>query len=259
MRYIEICFDRFFEFITDLCDLFEGQILLKIDMGFKKDLFVVELPDMDVVDVVQCGVFADGFVDLFQIDMRRGELHQDHRGIFEDTIGGIDKVDGDQDRDQRIDPEEFEIVHGNPAGQDRDGGHDIGDQMKIGGTDVDVVVGIIFDQQNARGIEDNAQNGQGDDDDGTDGFGVDEFLNGFDDEKKPDPDQHRGIEERRKYLGALETEGLGLCGGTSRHAVGDVTDEQGHDITEVMQGVAQKSERTGVDAADDLRKGNDDV
>ena len=79
------------------------------------------------------------------------------------------------------------------------------------------------------------------------------------DEVDADAREHGGVEKRRDDLGPPVAEGPGPVRLPPGNTVCEPADEQGHDVAEIMQRVAEERERTGDDPARNLCDGDDAV
>ena len=137
-------------------------IVSEIEMRFEMDIFVIQLPEVDVVHIVDLRLRFDSRNHLLYVDSSRGKLHQNRAALPHQTERRPDQIDRDQHRDERIDPEKVKIVHQYAADYDCDTCHNIGQQVQIGGFDVHVFMRILFDQQHTRGVEYDTQQTQSD-------------------------------------------------------------------------------------------------
>lgn len=124
-------------------------------------------------------------------------MHQDSCRFRDQSGSLLDEVEGYEDGDGRINPVDVPQSHGQTTDHHGDGGQHIGEQMQVGGFDIHIFMGILFDEQYTYAIEHDTKHSQPDYQCRVDRLWMDEFTNNFDDEENTDPYEHRSVKKCR--------------------------------------------------------------
>ena len=99
--------------LADLLDQFAGlaygHIMFQVHMSLKMNLFIVQAPEVDMMQVCYSGNIFNLCFYFFKVDVFGSGLHKDIEGITEQEIGLFHDIESDQECDQGIDPEYPEL------------------------------------------------------------------------------------------------------------------------------------------------------
>src|SRR5450755_1088648 len=123
--------------------------------GFRSDV-----PDVQVVDVVDAFDGANRGCDAVDLNAARGAFEQDVQGLAHDAGAGPENQHADTDGKSGINPQLARCHDGPAAGNNCRGGKRVSDLMQKDAADIDVAAGAV-EQQGDDSIHDDAGGGDG--------------------------------------------------------------------------------------------------
>ena len=81
-----------FHFMDKLVELGKCEIMCAVQVRLQVQFLVIEVPDVDVVQLVDPGNFMHFADNLLDVDVVRGEKHEHLRGLFYQIITDVNQI-----------------------------------------------------------------------------------------------------------------------------------------------------------------------
>ena len=163
-------------------------------------------------------------------------LSRIRRGLRQDQ-------DRDEDRDDRVGQSPAGRQHDECSDQRADRSQEIAQDVEIGAAGVEVVFPMAVQKAESDGVDQKPQKRHQQKQSTLDRSGILHPVYRLDHDHSRDDEQHRPIHQGREDFESQVAVGLGVIGGTARHAGGEEAQAQRPDIGQHVPGIRQQRQR----------------
>ena len=204
--------EHFLNAAADRLCVGEGQVFAEVDVCLKVDVFIVHLPDVQVVHVLHLSHPLGVLLHVVQVYLLGRGLHKDVDRLADDAPGVPDDVDAHGHGDQRVEPIELPDPNGDAAEDDGHGRERVAQEVQVSRADVQVALLVAVQDDDRDQVSQQPEGGHRQHHGAADRFRVQEALVSLDEEEDTDDDQRDGVEECRQDLGAFVTKRFAQVG-----------------------------------------------